>query len=33
VWTALANRIGPDVGMPDLAHDPRVATIAERRKN
>jgi formyl-CoA transferase len=33
VWTALANRIGPDVGMPDLANDPRVATIAERRKN
>jgi len=33
VWTALANRIGPDVGVPDLATDPRVATIAERRKN
>jgi len=33
VWTALANRIGPDVGVPDLANDPRVATIAERRKN
>ena len=31
--TALAKRIGPDVGMPDLANDPRVATIAERRKN
>src|SRR5437899_8570935 len=33
VWTALANRIGPEVGVPDLANDPRVATIAERRKN
>jgi crotonobetainyl-CoA:carnitine CoA-transferase CaiB-like acyl-CoA transferase len=27
------ERIGPDVGVPDLATDPRVATIAERRKN
>jgi len=33
VWSALANRIGPDVGMPDLANDARVATINERRKN
>jgi formyl-CoA transferase len=33
VWAALAQRIGPDVGMPDLANDPRVATINERRKN
>src|SRR4030081_598819 len=33
VWTALAGRIGPDVGVPDLASDPRVGTIAERRKN
>jgi formyl-CoA transferase len=33
VWTALANRIGPDVGVPDLANDPRVAAIGERRKN
>ena len=33
VWTALANRIGPDVGMPGLATDPRVAAIADRRKN
>ncbi|HEV7477989.1 MAG TPA: CoA transferase, partial [Burkholderiales bacterium] len=24
---------GPDVGVPELAKDPRVATIAERRKN
>ena len=33
VWDALAKRIGPDVGMPDLATDPRFATIGERRKN
>jgi len=33
VWTALAKRIGPDVGMPDLVNDPRLATIGERRKN
>ncbi len=33
VWEDLANRIGPDVGVPDLAKDPRVATISERRKN
>jgi formyl-CoA transferase len=33
VWEDLANRIGPDVGVPDLAKDPRVASIAERRKN
>ena len=33
VWTALANRVGPDVGMPDLVNDPRLATIGERRKN
>jgi formyl-CoA transferase len=33
VWEALAKRIGPDVGVPDLASDPRLATIAERRKN
>jgi formyl-CoA transferase len=33
VWAALAGRIGPDVGVPDLATDPRVASIAERRKN
>jgi formyl-CoA transferase len=33
VWNDLANRIGPEVGVPDLASDPRVATIAERRKN
>ncbi len=33
VWTALAKRIGPDVGMPDLASDARLATIGERRTN
>ncbi|MCX7961089.1 MAG: formyl-CoA transferase [Burkholderiales bacterium] len=33
VWEALARRIGPEVGMPDMATDPRLATIGERRKN
>ena len=33
VWNALANRIGPDIGMPDLATDPRFAKIIDRRKN
>src|SRR5213075_2819633 len=33
VWEDLARRIGPEVGVPDLATDSRVATIAERRKN
>ncbi len=33
VWDALAKRIGPDVGQPDLATDPRYAKIADRRKN
>ena len=33
VWEALANRIGPDLGMPNLAADPRFAKIADRRKN
>ncbi len=33
VWTALAGRVGPELGMPDLATDPQFATIAERRKN
>ncbi|MBI2751945.1 MAG: formyl-CoA transferase [Betaproteobacteria bacterium] len=33
VWAALANRIGPDLGMPELARDPHFASIAERRKN
>jgi len=33
VWDALAKRIGPDLGRPDLAADPKFATIGERRKN
>jgi formyl-CoA transferase len=33
VWEALAKRIGPEVGMPDMATDPRLAAIGERRRN
>src|SRR5205814_9290794 len=33
VWTDLANRIGPEGGVPDLANDARVSTIVERRQN
>ena len=33
VWQALANRIGPDLGMPDLANDPKFAKIADRRQH
>ncbi len=33
VWHGLAQRVGPDVGHPELAADPRFAHIAERRKN
>jgi formyl-CoA transferase len=33
VWDALARRVGPDVGMPELATDPKFAKIADRRKN
>ena len=33
VWTKLAQRIGPDVGIPDLANDPHFAKIGDRRKN
>jgi formyl-CoA transferase len=33
VWNALAQRIGPEVGMPDLATDPKFAKIADRRAN
>src|SRR5438045_2691221 len=33
VWEDLAKRIGPEVGVPELATDPRVASIGERRKN
>ncbi len=33
VWDALAKRIGPVVGAPDLATDARFAKIGDRRKN
>src|SRR5919205_385304 len=33
VWEALAKRVGPEVGMPNMVSDPRLATIGERRKN
>jgi len=33
VWEALARRIGPEVGMPGLATDPKFAAIADRRAN
>ncbi|HXS51078.1 MAG TPA: formyl-CoA transferase [Usitatibacter sp.] len=33
VYEKLAKRIGPDVGVPDMASDARLATIGERRKN
>ena len=33
VWDGLAKRIGPDIGMPDLATDAHFNTIGERRKN
>src|SRR6476646_9000735 len=33
VFDALAKRIGPDVGRPDMATDPRLAKIADRRQN
>jgi len=33
VWDALAKRIGQDLGKPDLAADPKFATIGDRRKN
>ncbi|MFY9315808.1 MAG: formyl-CoA transferase [Burkholderiales bacterium] len=33
VWNALAKRIGPEVGMPGLATDPKFASIGERRRN
>jgi len=33
VFEPLARRIGPDVGVPDMATDARLATIGERRKN
>jgi formyl-CoA transferase len=33
VWQDLAKRIGADVGMPEMASDPRFAKISDRRKN
>jgi len=33
VWEGLANRIGPDLNMPNLATDAKYAKIADRRKN
>jgi formyl-CoA transferase len=33
VWAPLAKRIGPDLGIADLATDARFAAIGERRKN
>jgi len=33
VWTKLAERIGPEVALPDLANDPHLAKIGDRRKN
>ena len=33
VWEDMAKRIGPDVGMPDMATNPQLSSIAERRKN
>jgi len=33
VWEDLAKRIGPEVGMPEMAADARFAKIGERRKN
>jgi formyl-CoA transferase len=33
VWEALANRVGPEIGMPSLAADPKFHSISERRKN
>ena len=33
VWDALAKRIGPEIGVPGMATDPKFATIGERRKH
>ena len=33
VWDGLAKRIGPEIGLPNLATDERYAKIADRRKN
>ena len=32
IWDALAKRVGPEVGMPNLASDPKFATIENRRR-
>jgi len=33
VWEPLSRRIGSELGMPDLATDPKFAKIADRRRN
>jgi formyl-CoA transferase len=33
VWDALANRIGPELGMPNLAAEPKFAKIGDRRQH
>jgi formyl-CoA transferase len=33
VWKALATRVGPEIGLPELVSDPKFAAIGERRKN
>ena len=33
VWEALAKRVGPEVGVPDLATDPKFAHIENRRRH
>jgi len=33
VWEDLAKRVGAEIGMPDMAADPRFAKIGERRRN
>ena len=33
VWAGLAGLIGPSLGRPDLATDPKFAVVADRRKN
>jgi len=33
VWVNLGNLIGPALGLPGLANDPKFVTIGERRKN
>jgi crotonobetainyl-CoA:carnitine CoA-transferase CaiB-like acyl-CoA transferase len=33
VWDDLAKRVGPEIGMPEMASDARFAKISDRRKN